>query len=185
MIENINKKNEEKMKSCLNNLKKKLNKIRTGRASTSLIEDLVVDYYGVPTFLYKIANISVESSHILKINIFDHSIISKIEKAISLSNLGITPNIKGNEIRLILPSLTEERRKNLIKIIRNEGENSRIAIRNVRRDANEQVKKLLKNKLITEDKEKKLQENIQKQTNDNIKKISFILSEKEKELMNF
>ncbi|WP_425619785.1 ribosome recycling factor [Buchnera aphidicola] len=183
MINQINVKTCEKMKICVETFKNSINNIQTGRASPALLNNVYIEYFGVKTSLYQLSNITVENSHTLKINIFDISITPLIKKAILNSNLDLNPISRGKDILIIIPTLTEERRKKLVKIIRNDAENSRISIRNIRRDANDQIKKHLKNKIISEDDEYVAQTKIQNMTNDYIKQIDSILLKKEMELM--
>jgi len=146
---------------------------------------IVVEYYGTPTPLRQLASVTVEDSRTLKINVFDRSMGPAVEKAIMASDLGLNPNSAGSDIRVPLPALTEERRKDLIKVVRGEAEGARVAVRNVRRDANDKVKALLKDKAISEDDDRRSQEEVQKQTDAAIKKIDAALADKEAELMQF
>lgn len=185
MINNIKKETDSNMKKCLQNFEKNIMKIRTNRASPYLLDGISVEYYGKKTPIRQLANIVLEDSHTLKINVFDSSMIKAIEKAIMNSNLGLNPCSLGCSIRVPFPLLTENRRKDLIKVVKNESECGRISIRNIRRDANEQVKNLLKKKIINEDQERIFQIEIQKMTNVFIKKIDTLLLKKEKDLMIF
>ncbi|CAL4042802.1 ribosome recycling factor [Buchnera aphidicola] len=185
MFASIKEDTESNMKKCLHNFKKNLMKIRTNRASPYLLDGISVEYYGKKTPIGQLASIIVEDSHTLKVNIFDSSMIKPIEKAIINSNLGFNPCTRGCSIRVPLPLLTENRRKDLIKVIKNESECSRIGIRNIRRDANEKVKNLFKKKIISEDKEKFLQTEIQNLTDNFVKKIDNLLLEKRRDLMIF
>lgn len=173
------------MEKCVDAFKNVINKVRTGRASPSLLDGIVVEYYGAPTPLRQLASVTVEDSRTLKVNVFDRSLCPAIEKAIMTADLGLNPSSAGADIRVPLPALTEERRKDLIKIVRNEAEQGRISVRNVRRDANDKVKLLLKDKTISEDEERRAQDDIQKVTDLTVKKIDTILAEKEKELLEF
>jgi len=159
--------------------------VRTGRASPSLLDGIVVEYYGTPTPLRQLASVTVEDSRTLKINVFDRSLSQAVEKAIMKSDLGLNPSSAGTDIRVPLPALTEERRKDLIKIVRGEAEQGRVSVRNVRRDANDKIKALLKDKEISEDDERRAQDEVQKMTDAYIKKVDAALSEKETELMDF
>lgn len=185
MINDIKKDAEGRMEKCVDAFKNAINKVRTGRASPSLLDGIVVEYYGAPTPLRQLANITVEDSRTLKVNVFDRSLCAAIEKAIMTSDLGLNPNSAGTDIRVPLPALTEERRKDLIKIVRSEAEQGRVSVRNVRRDANDKTKVLLKDKAISEDEERRAQDDIQRVTDATIKKVDAILAEKEKELLEF
>ena len=144
MISDIRKDAEIRMEKCVEAFKNQISKIRTGRASPSLLDGIVVEYYGTPTPLRQLASVTVEDSRTLKINVFDRSMSAAVEKAIMASDLGLNPSSAGSDIRVPLPPLTEERRKDLTKIVRGEAEQARVAVRNVRRDANDKVKALLK-----------------------------------------
>jgi ribosome recycling factor len=152
---------------------------------SSLLDGIVVEYYGTPTPLRQLANVTVEDSRTLKINVFDRSMGPAVEKAIMASDLGLNPSSAGTDIRVPLPPLTEERRKDLTKIVRGEAEQARVAVRNVRRDANDKVKALLKDKEISEDDDRRSQEDVQKLTDAAIKKVDAALADKEAELMQF
>ncbi len=185
MINDIKKDAEVRMEKCVEAFKNTIGKVRTGRASPSLLDGIVVEYYGTPTPLRQLANVTVEDSRTLKINVFDRSLGPAVEKAIMASDLGLNPSSAGTDIRVPLPPLTEERRKDLIKIVRGEAEQGRVSVRNVRRDANDKVKALLKDKEISEDDERRAQDDIQKMTDASIKKVDAALTEKETELMEF
>ncbi|ROR05055.1 ribosome recycling factor [Erwinia sp. JUb26] len=185
VINDIKKDAEVRMEKCVEAFKNHISKIRTGRASPSILDGIMVDYYGSATPLRQLASVTVEDSRTLKINVFDRSISSAVEKAIMASDLGLNPMSAGTDIRVPLPALTEERRKDLIKIVRGEAEQGRVSVRNVRRDANDKVKALLKDKEISEDDDRRSQEDIQKMTDVGIKKIDAALAEKEAELMEF
>nr|WP_244987293.1 ribosome recycling factor [Winslowiella toletana] len=173
------------MDKCVDAFKNHISKIRTGRASPSILDGIMVEYYGAATPLRQLASVTVEDSRTLKINVFDRSISAAVEKAIMTSDLGLNPSSAGTDIRVPLPALTEERRKDLIKVVRGEAEQGRVSVRNVRRDANDKVKALLKDKEISEDDERRSQDEIQKMTDAYIKKIDVALAEKEAELMEF
>ena len=160
-------------------------KIRTGRAQPSLLDAIQVEYYGAATPLRQLANVVAEDARTLAVTVFDRSLISAVEKAILTSDLGLNPSSAGTTIRVPLPPLTEERRRDLIKIVKSEGEQGKVAIRNVRRDANDKIKALLKDKEISENDQHKAEEIIQKVTDSYIKKVDEILADKEKELMDF
>ncbi|HKJ95071.1 MAG TPA: ribosome recycling factor [Gammaproteobacteria bacterium] len=183
MIEDIKKDARERMAKSVDNLNNDLHKIRTGRAHTSLLDHITVPYYGSEVPLNQVANVTVSDSRTLAISPWEKSMISVVEKAIMESNLGLTPNSAGNVIRIPLPPLTEERRKDLIKVVRAEAEQARVAIRNIRRDANGDLKTLLKEKDIPEDDEKRAEDDIQKLTDKYVGEVDDLLSGKEKELM--
>lgn len=185
MINEIRKDAETRMDKCVEAFKNNISKIRTGRASPSILDGIMVEYYGAATPLRQLASVTVEDSRTLKVNVFDRSINAAVEKAIMTSDLGLNPSSAGSDIRVPLPALTEERRKDLIKIVRNEAEQGRVSVRNVRRDANDKVKALLKDKEISEDEERRAQDDIQKMTDLYIKKVDAALAEKEAELMDF
>ena len=183
MISDIRKDAEIRMEKCVEAFKNQISKIRTGRASPSLLDGIVVEYYGTPTPLRQLASVTVEDSRTLKINVFDRSMSAAVEKAIMASDLGLNPSSAGSDIRVPLPPLTEERRRDLTKIVRAEAEGARVAIRNIRRDANADLKALLKEKEISEDDDRRAQEEIQKLTDTFIKLVDDALVVKEKELM--
>lgn len=185
MLNEIQKDAQNRMEKSLEAFQNHITKIRTGRASPSLLDGIMVEYYGSATPLRQLANIVAEDSRTLAITVFDKSITPAVEKAIMASDLGLNPASAGTVIRVPLPPLTEERRRDLTKIVRSEAEQGRVSIRNIRRDANEQVKVLLKDKQISEDDERKTQDIVQKITDNMIKKLDVILAEKEKELMDF
>ena len=185
MINDIKKDADTRMEKCVEAFKTTIGKVRTGRASPSLLDGIVVEYYGTPTPLRQLASVTVEDSRTLKINVFDRTLSAAVEKAIMKSDLGLNPSSAGSDIRVPLPALTEERRKDLIKIVRGEAEQGRVSVRNVRRDANDKIKALLKDKEISEDDERRAQDEIQKMTDAYIKKVDAALSEKETELMDF
>ena len=174
---------QEKMDKTLSVLKDELNTVRAGRANAALLDQIKVDYYGSATPLKNIANISVPDPRSLMITPFDPSAVKDIEKAILTSNLGINPSNDGKNIRLVIPQLTEERRKDLTKLIKKMGEEAKVAVRNCRRDANEELKKEEKNGELTEDDLKADLDEIQKLTDKCMKDVDNIVSEKEKELM--
>lgn len=185
VINDIKKDADTRMEKCVEAFKNNIGKVRTGRASPALLDGIVVEYYGTPTPLRQLANVTVEDSRTLKINVFDRSLGPAVEKAIMASDLGLNPSSAGTDIRVPLPPLTEERRKDLIKVVRGEAEQGRVSVRNVRRDANDKAKALLKDKAIGEDEERRAQDEIQKMTDVYIKKIDAALAEKETELMDF
>ena len=183
MIDEIELDAQDRMEKSVSALKSQLAKIRTGRAHPSLLDSIVVNYYGADTPLKQLANIIAEDSRTLALSVFDKSAIQAVEKAIMSSDLGLNPMSAGGAIRIPLPPLTEERRKDLIKVARSEAENGRVAVRNIRRNANSDIKDLLKDKDISEDQARAGEENIQSLTNDFIKQVDELLSVKEKELM--
>ena len=183
MIENIKKDAQERMGKCVDPTERRMAKMRTGRAHPSLLDSIQVSYYGTMTPLNQVANVGIEDSRTLSVTVFDRSAIQAVEKAIMSSDLGLNPMSAGATLRIPLPSLTEERRKDFIKVVRNEAENGRVAIRNVRRDAISEVKKLEKAKACTEDDVRRSEEEVQKFTDAHIKKIDDILAAKEIELM--
>lgn len=183
MIDEIEQDAQERMEKSLSALRSQLSKIRTGRAHPSLLDGIMVPYYGTDTPLKQVANVVAEDSRTLALSVFDKSAIAAVEKAIMQSDLGLNPMSAGGAIRIPLPPLTEERRKDLIKVVRNEAEQGRVAIRNIRRDANSDIKDLLKEKEISEDESRAAEENIQQLTNQFIKRVDDVLADKEKELM--
>ena len=185
MINEIKQDAEARMEKSLEALHGHIAKIRTGRAQPSLLDAIQVEYYGAATPLRQLANVVAEDARTLAVTVFDRSLISAVEKAILTSDLGLNPSSAGTTIRVPLPPLTEERRRDLIKIVKNEGEQGKVAIRNVRRDANDKIKALLKDKEISENDQHKAEEIIQKVTDSYIKKVDEILADKEKELMDF
>jgi ribosome recycling factor len=176
VIETIMLDAHERMGKCVDATKNQMAKVRTGRAHPSLLDSIQVSYYGSMAPLKQVANVGVEDSRTLSVTVFDRSMVQAVEKAIMSSDLGLNPMTAGATLRIPLPALTEERRKDFIKVVRNEAENGRIAIRNIRRDVISEVKKLEKSKDCTEDE-------VQKHTDANIKHIEEILAAKEKELM--
>ena len=160
-----------------------LTKIRTGRAHPSLLDQIHVDYYGTGTPIKQVANVTVEDSRTLVVTPWEKDMVAKVEKAIMGSDLGLNPATAGTVIRIPMPPLTEERRKDLVKVVRHEAEQARVAIRNIRRDANSDFKDLLKEKEISEDEERKAEENVQKLTDTYVGKIDKVLADKEAELM--
>ncbi|AJC65383.1 MULTISPECIES: ribosome recycling factor [Dickeya] len=185
MINEIRKDAETRMDKCVEAFKNQISKVRTGRASPNLLDGIHVEYYGSATPLRQLANIVVEDSRTLAVTVFDRTLGPAVEKAIMASDLGLNPMSAGTVIRVPLPPLTEERRKDLIKVVRGEAEQGRVSVRNVRRDANDKLKAQLKDKTISEDEERRAQDDVQKLTDGFIKKIDAALAEKEKELMDF
>lgn len=183
MIDEIKKDARERMDKTISSLEGAFAKIRTGRAHPSILDDVTVPYYGVETPLNQVANVVVEDARTLLISPWEKKMVPEVEKAIMKADLGLNPATSDNNIRLPMPALTEENRKELSKMARNEAENARVAIRNIRRDANAHIKELLKEKEITEDDERKGEEEIQKLTDDKIKDIDAALETKEHDLM--
>ncbi|GAP75852.1 MULTISPECIES: ribosome recycling factor [Pseudoalteromonas] len=183
MINDIKKSAQERMQKSVAALGSQLSKIRTGRAHPALLDGITVSYYGADTPLNQVANVTVEDSRTLAISVFDKSLAQAVEKAIMTSDLGLNPAAAGTVIRVPLPPLTEERRKDLIKVVRGEVESGRVAVRNIRRDANSEIKALLKDKDISEDEAHQSEDEIQKLTDKYIKEMDAQLSAKEEELM--
>ena len=182
-MENVKKNYSEKIEKTLAVLKEDLNTVRAGRANPAILDKISAEYYGVPTPLKSLANISVPDPRTLMISPFDVSSVGTIEKAINEANLGLNPSNDGKVIRLIIPQLTEERRKELTKTVKKMGEDAKVAVRNLRRDANDKVKKMEKDEELTEDELKKGLDHVQKMTDDGIKKIDEMISKKEKEVL--
>ncbi|MDR3442294.1 MAG: ribosome recycling factor [Legionella sp.] len=183
MINEIKQDSEKRMMKSIESLKIDMTKIRTGRANAGLLDHVQVDYYGTMTPLTQIANITASDSRTITVTPWEKPMVAAIEKAILTSDLGLNPSTNGNAIRVPMPALTEERRKDLIKVVRNEGEQARVSIRNIRRDANSQLKDLVKDKSISEDDERRAGEVIQKLTDKYIAEIDALLVIKEKDLM--
>ncbi|MCG8378893.1 MAG: ribosome recycling factor [Proteobacteria bacterium] len=183
MVEDIINDTKSRMHKSLESLKTEMAKIRTGRAHPSLLEHIKVSYYGSDTPLNQVANVNVVDARTLGINAYDKSSIPDIEKAIMNADLGLNPVTAGEVIRVPLPPLTEERRKDLIKVVRAEAEKARVAIRNIRRDANSSCKELVKEKMITEDDERRAEDQIQKLTDENVALVDKNLEQKEAEMM--
>ena len=183
MISDIRKDAEVRMDKCVEAFKTQISKIRTGRASPSLLDGIVVEYYGTPTPLRQLASVTVEDSRTLKINVFDRSMSPAVEKAIMASDLGLNPNSAGSDIRVPLPPLTEERRKDLVKDVKKKGEAAKVAVRNIRRDANDSFKKLGKSSEVSEDEVKDLETQAQKMTDKFIADIDKAIEEKSKEIL--
>lgn len=183
MIEDIKKDADTRMHKSIESLRQELTKLRTGRAHTSLLDHIHVSYYGTDMPLNQVANVGVEDSRTLIINPWEKSMVQPIEKAIMTSDLGLNPTTAGTVIRVPLPPLTEERRKDMVRIVRHEAEGARVAIRNIRRDANHHIKELLKEKEISEDEDRRAEDAIQKLTDKYVAKVDEILAGKEEELM--
>lgn len=183
MINEIMQDGEEKMLKAVEVLRKDLQSLRAGRANPAILEKVTVDYYGSPTPINQMANISAPEPRLLIIQPWDKSIIPNVEKAILKSDLGLNPNSDGTVIRLAIPQLTQERRKELVKVVKKKGEEGKIAIRNIRREANDELKDLEKSKDISEDDNKRGQEDVQKLTDKFIQEIDKVLENKEMEIM--
>jgi ribosome recycling factor len=183
MVQQIINTAKEKMDKAVQAFTRELATIRAGRANPSLLEKITVDYYGVPTPIIQLASISVPEARLLVIQPYDKSVIKDIEKAILSSDLGLTPSNDGSVIRIVIPPLTEERRRELVKLVKKYSEDAKVAVRNIRRDANDELKKLEKNGEITEDELRGYTDDIQELTDDHIAKIDTITKEKEKEVM--
>ncbi|GFZ76932.1 ribosome-recycling factor [Pseudohongiella nitratireducens] len=183
MIEDIIKDAGQRMEKSIQSLETAFNKIRTGRAHPSLLDGIQVPYYGADTPLNQLANITVEESRVLVVVPWERQLIGDVEKAIMKSDLGLNPSNNGESIRIPMPALTEETRRGYTKQAKAEAENARVAIRNIRRDANNQVKDLLKEKEISEDDQRRAEERIQKQTDKHIADVDAVYEEKEKDLM--
>lgn len=181
--EGIVKDARARMKKSIEAVSEELAKIRTGRANTSLLDHITVEYYGNPTPLNQVATVSVLDARTLSVNPWEKKMVPVVEKAIQEADLGLNPASAGEVIRVPLPALTEERRKEMNKLVRQEGENGKVAIRNIRRDANAHLKELMKNKEIAEDEEKRALDEIQKLTDDSVAKIDEMLAEKEKQIL--
>ena len=183
MIADIKKNVEQKMSKSLEALKADLGKIRTGRAHTGILDHVMVDYYGSPTAVNQVANVTLTDARTIGVQPYEKNMIGPIEKAIRDSDLGLNPATNGDLIRVPMPMLTEERRRDLIKVVKGEGEDAKIAVRNIRRDANEQLKKLLKDKAVGEDEERRAQDDVQKLTDRFVAEIDKALQVKEADLM--
>ena len=182
MDERLNK-YDDKMQKSLNNLYTEYNSIRAGRANPHVLDGVQVDYYGTPTPIQQVANVSVPEPRLIQIQPWEASMVKEIEKAIQTSDVGINPTNDGKVIRLVFPELTEERRKELAKDVKKKGENAKVAVRNIRRDANDSFKKLSKESDISEDDIKELEEKAQKLTDSYIKKIDEAVSDKTEEIL--
>jgi len=183
MIDDIQKDANTRMGKSVESLVLDLAKLRTGRAHPSLLDHIMVSYYGSDVPLSQVSNVNVEDARTLAITPWEQNMVAPVEKAIMNSDLGLNPNTAGNVIRIPMPPLTEERRKDMIRIVRQEAENARVAIRNIRRDANHHLKDLVKEKLASEDDERRAEEQIQKLTDQHIKEIDGLLEKKEADLM--
>ncbi len=183
MINDIKKDATERMQKCVLSFRNELKRLRTGRAHTSLLEHIKVDYYGSEVPLQQVASLALEDARTITVTPWEKTMVGAIEKAIMKSDLGLTPNTAGTVIRVPMPPLTEERRRDLTKVLRHEAENARVAVRNVRRDVMSDLKDLLKEKLVSQDDDRRAQDEIQKLTDKHIAEIDQALAEKEKEVM--
>ncbi|MDP1595296.1 MAG: ribosome recycling factor [Methylotenera sp.] len=183
MLEDIKKTAEQKMQKSLESLKNDLAKIRTGRAHIGLLDHVMVEYYGSMVAVNQVANVNLGDSRTINVQPYEKNMIGKVEKAIRDCDLGLNPATNGDLIRVPMPMLTEERRRDLTKIVRTEGEGAKVAIRNVRRDANDTLKKLIKDKEISEDDERRAQDDIQKATDKAVADVDKMLQVKETDLM--
>lgn len=183
MSQEVISRTKDKMEKAIQAYTRELASIRAGRANASLLDKISVDYYGVPTPINQLASISVPEARMLVVQPYDKSIVGDVEKAIQKSDLGINPTSDGTVIRIVIPPLTEERRKDLVKVVKKEAEEAKIAVRNIRRDANEELKKLEKNGELTEDEMRRWSDQVQKLTDDFILKIDQLTKEKEKDIL--
>ena len=184
MSANFNEKNyAAKMDKTIQSFKKDLSTLRTGRANSSMLDMIKVDVYGQMMPINQLASVSVPEARLITVQVWDQGNVKAVDAAIQKSELGINPQIDGSTLRLRIPDLTEERRKDLIKVLKNIGEKNKVSIRNIRREANDELKKLIKDKKISEDENKNFEKNIQKITDDHIANIDKLLAEKEKEIL--
>ena len=183
MIPELKKTAEQKMQKSIDALKADLGKVRTGRAHTGILDHVQVDYYGSPVPISQVASVTLIDARTIGVQPWEKPLVAKIEKAIRDSDLGLNPAAQGELIRVPMPPLTEERRRELIKVIKHEGENAKVALRNLRRDANNHLKDALKKKEISEDDERRTQDEIQKLTDRYVQEVDKLLAEKEKDLM--
>lgn len=183
MTEELKKRTDDKMNKAIETLRRELASVRTGRASLALLDNIMVDYYGTPTPLSQVAALGVPDSRTITIQPWEPGMIVAVEKVILKSDLGITPANDGKTIRLAIPMLSEERRKEIVKIAHRKGEDSKVVIRNIRRDSNDELKKLEKEKLITKDEHKQAHDDIQKLTDKHVRRVEEILAHKEEEIM--
>jgi len=182
-VVDVKKNAEQKMQKSIETLKMDLAKVRTGRAHTGILDHVQVDYYGTPTQITQVANVTLIDARTIGVQPWEKKMVAAVEKAIRESDLGLNPSTQGDLIRVPTPALTEERRKEIVKMVKGEGEDSKIAIRNIRRDANESLKKLLKDKACSEDDERRAQDDVQKLTDKFVIEVDKLITEKEKELL--
>lgn len=183
MINDIKKDAETRMQKSIESLKQELSKLRTGRAHPSLLDHVTVEYYGSEVPISQVANVNVEDARTLAVQPWEKTMVQVVEKAILQSDLGLNPATSGQVIRVPMPQLTEERRRDLTRVVRHEGENAKVAVRNIRRDANSDLKALLKEKEISEDEERKGEDMVQKLTDKYVAEVDKLLEQKEKDLM--
>ncbi|MBC3810996.1 MULTISPECIES: ribosome recycling factor [Undibacterium] len=182
-VADVKKNSDQRMQKSIETLKADLSKVRTGRAHTGILDHVMVDYYGSPTNITQVANVTLIDARTIGVQPWEKKMLSTIEKAIRDSDLGLNPSSQGDMIRVPTPPLTEERRKEMVKLVKTEGEGAKIAIRNIRRDANESLKKMLKEKECSEDDERRAQDDIQKLTDKFVAEVDKLLAEKEKEVL--
>jgi ribosome recycling factor len=182
-VADVKKNAQDKMAKSIDTLKADLAKVRTGRAHTGILDHVMVDYYGSPTALPMVANLTLIDARTIGVQPYEKKMLSTVEKAIRDADLGLNPSTFGEMVRVPTPALTEERRKEMVKLAKSEAEDAKIAVRNVRRDANEQLKRLIKDKAISEDDERRAQDEIQKLTDKSVVDIDKLVAEKEKEIM--
>lgn len=182
-IADVKKNTEQKMNKSIETLKADLAKVRTGRAHTGILDHVMVDYYGTPTHISQVANVTLVDARTIGVQPWEKKMVAVIEKAIRESDLGLNPATHGDLIRVPTPPLTEERRKEMAKLVKSEAENAKVAIRNIRRDANEGLKKLVKDKACSEDDERRAQDDVQKLTDKFVAEVDKLVADKEKELM--
>jgi ribosome recycling factor len=183
MINDVKKTAEQKMQKALEVLKNNLGKVRTGRAHAGLLDQVMVEYYGNMVPISQVGNVGLADARTITVQVWEKPMLAKVEKAIRDSDLGLNPSNSGDMIRVPMPPLTEERRRELIKVVKGEGEDAKVSVRNVRRDANDQLKKLLKDKEISEDEERRAQDDIQKLTDKFVAEVDKVLQVKEADLM--
>jgi len=182
-VVDVKKSTEQKMQKSIETLKADLAKVRTGRAHTGILDHVQVEYYGTPTQISQVANVTLLDARTIGVQPWEKKMVAVIEKAIRESDLGLNPSTQGDMIRVPTPPLTEERRKEIVKLVKGEGEDAKVAIRNIRRDGNEALKKLLKDKACSEDEERRAQDEVQKLTDKFVAEVDKLIAEKEKELL--
>lgn len=182
-IADVKKNTEQKMNKSIETLRGNLAKVRTGRAHVGMLDHLMVDYYGTPTQITQVANVTLLDARTIGVQPWEKKMLAVVEKAIRESDLGLNPATQGDVIRVPTPALTEERRKDMVKLVKSEGEDAKVAVRNIRRDANEALKKLLKDKAVSEDDERRAQDEVQKLTDKFVAEIDKAVVEKEKEVL--
>jgi ribosome recycling factor len=182
-VADVKKNAEQKMQKSIETLKADLAKVRTGRAHVGILDHVMVDYYGTPTQITQVANVTLLDARTIGVQPWEKKMVAVVEKAIRESDLGLNPSTQGDLIRVPTPPLTEERRKEIVKVVKGEGEDSKVAIRNIRRDANEALKKMLKDKICSEDEERRAQDDVQKLTDKFVAEVDKLITEKEIELL--